>query len=74
MSEEDLKKLKACPVNLVSGENRSWNLEISNSTPECKEVLNEVLAKMGPEGKRYLVTRLKVEDPELKKVIDDSQK
>jgi hypothetical protein len=28
---------------------------------------------MGPEGKKYLVTRLKVEDPELRKVIDESQ-
>jgi hypothetical protein len=74
MSEDDLKKLrKSCPVNLVQGENRSWNLEINQGTPECGEVLRDVLGKMGPEGKKYLVTRLKVEDPELRKVIDESQ-
>jgi hypothetical protein len=75
MSEDDLKKLrKVCPVNLVPGENRSWNLEISQGTPECREVLRDVLGKMGPEGKNYLVTRLKVDDLELRKVIDESKR
>ena len=73
--KENIEKIRnACPVNLVRGENRVWNLEINQASPECKTVIREILEKSGPNAQDYLITRMKVIDPEIQKIIDESKK
>ena len=74
MSEEDVEKLrKFCPVNLKPGGDRAWSLEITTNTPECRDALKEIYDNLGPESKSYLTKRLVVNDPELKKIVDESK-
>ena len=74
MSDEDIVKLrKVCPVNLRPGGERAWSLEITADTPECRDALKEIYDNLGPESKKFLTTRLVVNDPELKKILDESK-
>jgi hypothetical protein len=74
MSEEDIAKLsKVCPVNLKPGSDRAWSLELTANTPECRDALKEIFDNLGPESKKFLTKRLVVNDPELKKIVDESE-
>jgi hypothetical protein len=74
MSEEDFAKLrKVCPVNLMPGGERAWSLELSSNTPECRDALKDIYENLGPESKKFLTKRLVVSDPELKKIVDESE-
>ena len=74
MSEEEVEKLsKVCPVNLRPGGERAWSLEITASNPECRDALREIYDNLGPESKKFLTKRLVVSDPELKRIVDESE-
>ena len=74
MSDEDVAKLrKAYPVNLKPGGERAWSLEVTANTPECRDALKEIYDNLGPESKKFLTKRLVVSDPELRKIVGESE-
>jgi hypothetical protein len=74
MSEEDVAKLsKVCRVNLKPGEERAWNIELNDNSPECREALKEIYSNLGPDSSKFLTNRLTVTDPELKKIVDETK-
>jgi len=74
MTEENIEKLsKVCPVNLKPGGERAWSLELTANTPECRDALKEIYENLGPESKKFLTKRLVVSDPELKRIVNESE-
>ena len=74
MSEDDVAKLsKVCRVNLKPGEERAWNIELKDNSPECREALKEIYSNLGPVSSKFLTKRLTVSDPELKKIVDETK-
>jgi hypothetical protein len=74
MSEDEVAKLsKVCRVNLKPGEERAWNIEVNDSSSECREALKEIYSNLGPDSSKFLSKRLTVSDPELKKIVDETK-
>lgn len=74
-NKEILEKVqKSCPVDLVKGDDKAWNLVIGHGSPDCMEVLQEIMEKAGPETRKHLATRVKTDDPNLRKILDSSDK
>jgi hypothetical protein len=74
MSEDEVAKLsKFCRVNLKPGEERAWNIEVNDNSPECREALKEIYSNLGPDSSKFLSKRLTVSDPELKKIVDETK-
>jgi len=74
MSEDEISKLsKVCRVNLKPGEDRAWNIEVTDNSPECREALKEIYSNLGPDSSKFLTKRLTLSDPELKKIVDETK-
>jgi hypothetical protein len=72
MSEDEIEKLtKSCEAVLKPGENRAWNLELTEDTPECRCALRAINENLGPASKKFLKERIVVHNSELKKILDE---
>ena len=70
MSSEISKK--KCRVVFKKGEKRAWIIEVNDASQDCEEVLKEISGDLGKHGRKYLRDRIVTSDPEVAKILQDT--
>lgn len=62
-------KPEACKIKIVEDPVKGWTLIVGKLSPVCQETFVQITRNLGPHAKKYLASRIKTDNPEVKDTL-----